>query len=274
MEGVKSPASRPSRRVYLLVTLFAFALVLLPFLFWYDTWFGRRLTDDKIGQYLNEAQKPRHAQHALVQIGERLGRGDESVRRWYPRIVELASSPSEELRQTAAWIMGQDTRYAEFHPALVKLLHDSSPLVRRNAALSLSGFRDPAARPELHAMLRPATIVSLAAGAVKFRLQIGEYVNRGTLVARVGETEVRSDLPGEVRQLFEPEGGEVAAGQALVELSPDQSHAWEALRALYLVGDREDLEDVERYARGVPGMPPKIQQQAARTLHEIQNRSR
>src|SRR5580704_16675923 len=96
---------RPSKRAYLLITLFALLLVLFPFLFWYLTWFGRRLSGPEIDSYLADRSKPRHAQHALVQIGERMGH-DPGVGRWYPAVVELSGSPLIELRQTAACIMG------------------------------------------------------------------------------------------------------------------------------------------------------------------------
>jgi len=47
---------------------------------------------------------------------------------------------------------------------------------------------------------------------------------------------------------------------------------WEALRALYLVGQAPDLEDVERYLRPIPGMPEAIARQAALTSQAIQSR--
>ena len=144
---------RPGRRAYFLIALFAFLLVLFPFLFWYLTWFGRKLPDREIDEYLNNAAaKPRQAQHALVQIGERLSRGDRAAQRWYPNVIEASSSPALELRQSAAWIMGQDHSYEPFHAALRNLLSDPSPMVRRNAALSLSNFHDTAALPELRAI--------------------------------------------------------------------------------------------------------------------------
>jgi len=101
-----SASRRPGRRAYLLITLFAFLLVLFPFLFWYGTWFGRRLTVRQIDEYLHDSAKPRHAQHALVQIGERMARGDPAAARWYPQIVELSQSKLLEIRQAAAWLMG------------------------------------------------------------------------------------------------------------------------------------------------------------------------
>lgn len=259
-------------RAYLLITVFALLLVLFPFLFWYFTWFGRGLSDADISAYLADRAKPRHAQHALVQIGERMARHDAGVKRWYPDVVRLSGSPLIELRQTSAWIMGQDHTYAPFHEALRKLIADARPMVRRNAALALSNFGDPASRPELLAMLRPYTIVSPAAGAVHYRLKVDEYVNPGTLVGHVGAAEVRSPLPGEVRELSRPEGAPVAAGDALAAISADKEHAWEALRALWSVGTRDDLDEIQRYTRGVPGMPEKVQEQALLTIQAIRNR--
>ncbi|HLY16751.1 MAG TPA: HEAT repeat domain-containing protein [Bryobacteraceae bacterium] len=262
------------QRAYLLITIFALLLVLFPFLFWYGTWFGRKLPDAELDRYLADSGKPRHAQHALVQIGERMSRHDAGVARWYPQVVALAASPHIELRQTAAWIMGQDHTYAPFHDALLKLITDSQPMVRRNAALALSNFGDPAARPELLAMLRPYTLVSPGAGPVHYRLKLAEYVNPGTLVAHVGQTEVRSPLPGEVRDLNRHEGDIIGAGDPLIELSADKDHVWEALRALWTVGTKEDVEEVQRYARGASAMPEKVQEQALLTLRAIQTRAR
>jgi len=264
--------AQPSKRAYLLITLFALLLVLFPFLFWYSTWFGRKLSDTDIDRYLADRAKPRHAQHALVQIGERMSRGDRGVARWYPQVVALAGSPLLELRQTAAWIMGQDHSYVPFHDELLRLLHDPQPMVRRNAALALSNFGDAAARPELLEMLRPSTMTSPGGGVVHYRLKIGDFVNPGTLVAHVGNTEVRAPLPGEVRALSRPEGSQVVAGDPLVELSADHNHAWEALRALYNVGQPEDVEAIQRYARGVPGMPERLQEQALLALQAIRAR--
>jgi biotin carboxyl carrier protein len=257
-----------------LVTLFALLLVLFPFLFWHATWFGRSLSDQEIDSYLNNAAaKPRQAQHALVQVGERLNHSSD-VRHWYPQVVRMADSPALELRQTAAWLMGQDHTYEPFHDALRKLLSDPSPMVQRNAALSLSNFHDSASLPELRAMLRPASISSPEAGPVRYRLKEGEYVNPGTLVARVGDKEVRSQLPGEVRALRAREGSQVSQGEDLADISPDKEHVWEALRALYTIGAAQDVEDVSRYARGAPGMPEKIQQQASLTLQAIESRAK
>jgi hypothetical protein len=123
---------RPGRRAYLLIALFALALVLFPFLFWYNTWFGRKLSDSDLDAYFADRAKPRHIQHALVQLGERVSHGQNAAR-WYPRVIAEAVSPNLEIRQTAAWIMGQDRAYPPFHEALLKLIHDPEPMVRRAA---------------------------------------------------------------------------------------------------------------------------------------------
>jgi biotin carboxyl carrier protein len=264
-------SSRPGRRAYFLIGVFALALVLLPFLFWYSTWFGRTLSDSDLDAYFADRSKPRHAQHALVQVGERLTH-HQNASRWYPQVIAQASSPGLELRQTAAWIMGQDRTYQPFHNALLQLIHDTEPMVRRNAALSLAAFQDPAARPELVAMLRTYTVTAPVAGTVRYRLKLGEYVNPGTLVAHIGEREVRSAVPGEVRSLEKREGATVQAGDAIADLSPDQYHVWEALRALVLVGNKDDLEDVQRFTRPMANMPQKVLRQAQETEKAIQSR--
>jgi hypothetical protein len=263
--------ARPGRKAYLLIALFAVALVALPFLFWYATWFGRKLSDSQIDEYFAERDKPRHAQHALVQLGERISH-HQNVARWYPQVLAQASSPNLELRQTAAWIMGQDRAYEPFHEALRRLVHDPVPMVRRNAALGLAAFGDSEARPELVAMLRSSTIAAPAAGELHYRLKPGEFVNPGTLVARIGAVEVRAEIPGEVRALDCADGSRVSAGQVLADVAPDPNHVWEALRGLYMVGQRSDLEDVRRFTHPVPDMPELVHQQALNTAQAIESR--
>ena len=265
-------SKRPGRKAYLLITLFALLLVLFPFLFWYYTWFGRPLSDSDLDQYFADRAHPRHAQHALVQLSDRLARG-RKISRWYPNVIQQSTSPNMELRLTAAWIMGQDTTYAPFHEALLHLIHDSEPMVRHNAAPALAAFGDALARPELVAMLRPFTVPAPAAGKLKYRLKLGDYVNPGTLVGHIGDTEVRSAVPGEVRALDRQEGAAVQTGDPLIELSADPNHVWEALRGLVLVGQPADLEDVQRYTRPVPGVSEKIVRQATYTAEAIQNRA-
>jgi biotin carboxyl carrier protein len=263
---------RPGPKAYFFIALFALLLVLFPFLFWYQTWFGRKLTADQISEYFADTEKPRHAQQALVQVGERISR-HQDVARWYPDILRQASSSRLELRETAAWIMGQVRGYAPFHDALLRLLQDSQPMVQRNAALGLAGLGDAAAEPELLAMLRPYTVLAPVSGTVKYRLKLGEYVNPGTLVAHIGEAEVRAPVPGEVRSLERNGGAAVKAGDPLADLGADENHIWEALRGLYLVGQASDLEAVERYTYRSPGLSEKIRSQAVLTRQAIQARA-
>src|SRR2546422_1812717 len=154
-----------STRNRLLFFLTAWLIVLMPFLFWWNTWFGRQLSDKRLTEYLQDGKHPRHIQHALVQIGERMTRHDASVRRWYPELVRLAAYPVVEVRNTDAWVMGQgamgnDTSGAGFHEALLKMLNDPSLMVRGNAALSLVRFGDATGRPQIIALLQPAKILA------------------------------------------------------------------------------------------------------------------
>jgi biotin carboxyl carrier protein len=265
-----SESRRPGKKAYLLICLFVVIAVSLPVLFIYQTWFGRKLTDAQIDEFFADKSKPRHAQQALVQVEERMDRHQDASR-WYPQVIAQASSPNLEIRETAAWVMQYDHSYQPFRAALLRLIHDPEPMVRRNAALSLAAFGDAAARPELIAMLRPYVITAPSSGIVKYRLKVGEYVNPGTLIAHIGENEVRASVPGEVREL-DAKPGAVRAGDPLVDLSTDPKNVWEALRALYLIGQPEDLDDIERYNRPIARMPDTIRQQAALTAQAIRSR--
>ncbi|MFQ5927956.1 MAG: HEAT repeat domain-containing protein [Terriglobia bacterium] len=233
-----------------LIMALVMLFVLVPFLFWRGTWFGRPLTDQQIGQYLADAKQPRKTQHALAQIAERLLRGDPSVRQWYPQVLALANHPLTELRVVTAWVMGHDNQSEEFHQSLLGLLEDPEPMVRHNAALSLVRFGDARGRPELLSMLRSYWLRAGAAGTVRFRLKVADAVNPGTLVARIERGaddffEVRSPLPGHLAAKLADDGDPVEVGDAILLLAPAAEQAWEALRALYLVGQPEDLPDVD-----------------------------
>src|SRR5271167_849812 len=150
----------------LLFFLTAWLICLMPFLFWWNTWFGRKLSDQQLTEYLHDTKKPRHIQQALVQVGERITRQDSTAKQWYPDLLRLAADPVEEVRNTDAWVMGQDTSGAGFHETLLKMLSDSSQMVRGNAALSLVRFGDATGRPQILTLLQPAQITSPESGRI------------------------------------------------------------------------------------------------------------
>lgn len=276
-EDMPLAEARRRRATFIMIAL-AVLFVLVPFLFWRDTWFGRPLTDEEMGQYLADAGKPRHIQHALVQIGERISRGDPAANRWYPRVIELAGSPHPEIRITLAWVLGADNRTEEFHTALLNLLGDSEPMVRRNAALSLVRFADASGRDEILAMLRSYAVHAPADGTLRYHLPVGNAVDRGTLLAQLetsqGSLDVQSPVPGIVERKRVEDQSPIQSGQEILLLAPGSGQVWEALRALYIVGRAEDLPEVEQYARGtVRDLPANIPQQAALTAAEIRRRA-
>jgi len=140
-----------------LVLLALVACVVVPFLFWQGTWFGRPLQDDELTQFLTDPDKSRRVQHGLAQIAERMERGDPKVAQWYETVAQLSEHPGPQVRVTAAWVMGQDSTSELFHNTLLQMLRDDEVLVRRNAALSLVRFGDGEGLNELRAMLAPDT---------------------------------------------------------------------------------------------------------------------
>ncbi len=272
-----SPRHRMSTRNRLLFFLVAWLIVLMPFLFWWSTWFGRHLSDPQITEYLNDDKHPRHIQHALVQLGGRMARQDAGATRWYPQLLRLASHPVEEVRNTDAWVMGQDTSAVAFHETLLKMLQDSSPMVRGNAALSLVRFGDAAGRPQIVVLLQPASIVAPAGGRVIDIDKVGTSVRQGGLIAKLqdGErtTEIRAPISGRIRTLSVATGATVAAGAQVASIDPGSEQVWEALRALYLTGEPDDLPAIRIYERDVPEVPDRLRQQALLTDKAIRARA-
>ena len=267
-----------STRNRLLFLVTGWLIVLMPFLFWWNTWFGRQLSDKQLAEYLQDAKHPRHAQHALVQIGERMSRHDTSVTQWYPQVVRLASDPVEEVRNTDAWVMGQDTSGAGFHDALLKMLADPSLSVRGNAALSLVRFGDSTGRPQIVELLQPATVIAPRPGKVIDASTVGTAIHQGGIVAKLQEgpetIEVRSPISGRLRALSAVTGQAVMAGTQIATIDPGTEQVWEALRALYLVGQPEDLPAVLPYERELPDIPDHVRQQAMETEKSIRDRAK
>jgi hypothetical protein len=253
-------------------------IVLMPFLFWWNTWFGRHLSDQQLTEYLHDDKKPRHIQHALVQMGDLMSHADAATKHWYPDLIRLANDPVEEVRNTDAWVMGQDTSGTGFHETLLKMLADPSPMVRGNAALSLVRFGDATGRPQIVALLQPAHINAPDDGHIIDADRPGTAIHQGGLLAKLEATagglpiEIRSPIPGRIRSVSQP-GANVTAGAEVAVVDPGTEQVWEALRALYLVGQIDDLPAIRPYKRDLPDISNDVRQQAAETEKAIQNRN-
>ncbi len=273
-----STAAPPAKRLRASgpILILAVLFVMGAFLSWYFSWFGRELSDADITTYLADQARPRHVQHALLQVQQRIERNDVSVKRWYPQVVQLASSPEKEFRLTAGWLMGFDNQAPEFHEALRTLVGDREPIVRRNAALALIRFNDPSGRAELRKMLEPYSLAAPVSGVVASSLKEGARVARGTLLVRISESaqtaEVRSPLPGSLAKILAPAGAKVAAGDVVLTLNSDEDSVWEALRGLSVIGEGEDLAVVETYAGDAGTNSERIKKQAALTANAIKGR--
>jgi len=140
----------------LVATLF----VVVAFLSWYGSWFGRPLSDSQIESYLKDQEKPRNAQHALAFIAERMAKGDHSMSRWYPAVIAARLPPCAgllcdvlpDLPRSSA-VFGRDSTVAIYVEAYgqgprlpvyfsvrndkgAQLWHDSVSLARRGALFS------------------------------------------------------------------------------------------------------------------------------------------
>jgi HEAT repeat len=265
-----------SRTQKILFITTGWLIVLMPFLFWWSTWFGRHLTDRQLAEYLHDDKKPRHIQHALVQLGDRMSHNDAAAKQWYPDLVRLAGHPVEEVRNTDAWVMGQDTSGPAFHETLLKMLNDSSPMVRGNAALSLVRFGDATGRSQIVSLLEPAHITAPATGRILDSDRPGTAIHQGGLIAKLSESpqpiEIRSPIPGRIRSVAQT-GANVSAGAEIAVIDPASEQVWEALRALYLIGQPGDLATVRLYERDLPDISNDVRQQAQETEKAILTRA-
>lgn len=260
------------------ILILAILFVVASFLTWYFTWFGRDLSDSDISKFLLDEKHPRHVQHALLQIQQRLERGDPAAKKWYPQIITLAGSPETEFRLTVAWLMGADNTSEDFHNTLKKLLADPEAIVRRNAALALVRFNDAGGRSELVAILQPFTVTAPAAGALQSSLSSGAQISRGALLGRILQpnnevVEIRSPLIGKVDRLLVANGANLAKGEAVLTMKSDEQSVWEALRALSVVGQPEDVGLIESYASGAEPVSERLKKQASLTANAIKHRA-
>lgn len=257
------------------ILLLAILFVLATLLAWYFTWFGRELSDADITKYLNDIKSPRHVQHALNQIQQRIDRGDPSAKNWYPQLIRLSGNPETEFRLTVAWVMGFDNKSPEFHEALKKLVQDQEPLVRRNAALALVRFGDATGRNDVVAILSPYPVRAPATGVIASSLKENAEVARGALLARIQEPdgtiiELRSPLLGRINKISKTNGAQVSSGDEVMNINSDEASVWEALRALTIIGTKEDLPAIQNYAASSSS---RIKQQADLTVKAIQSRN-
>lgn len=277
-EGTSKPKRGMSRNQKLLFFATGWLIVLMPFLFWWNTWFGRHLSDQQLNEYLHDDKKPRHIQHALVQLGDRMSHGDTTARRWYSDLVQLANNPVEEVRNTDAWVMGQDTAGAGFHETLLKMLQDPSLMVRGNAALSLVRFGDAAGRPQIVALLQPAHLTAPDTGRIADSDRPGTAIREGGLIAKLAPAaagqplEIRSPIPGRIRSVAQT-GANLSKGSELAVIDPATEQVWEALRALYLVGQPEDLPAIRAYEQDLPDIADNVRRQAQETDKAIVTRA-
>ena len=281
------PRRRRSTTQRLLIFATAWLICLMPFLFWWSTWFGRPLSDRQLNEYLQDSKHPRHIQHALVQLGERMAKQnktqqDTAARQWYPELMRLAADPIEEVRNTDAWVMGQDTSGAGFHEALLKMLSDPSPMVRGNAALSLVRFGDSTGRAQILALLQSAHIAAPMAGRIVDTDKIGTAVHQGGLIAKLAvdqsgqpeqSVDIRSPIPGRIRSVA-PTAANVTSGAEVAVVDPATEQVWEALRALHLIGQPDDIPAILPYERELPDIPVHVRQQALETEKAIRAREK
>jgi pyruvate/2-oxoglutarate dehydrogenase complex dihydrolipoamide acyltransferase (E2) component len=112
--------------------------------------------------------------------------------------------------------------------------------------------------------------------------KVGTAIHQGGLIAKLQvdpsavapqnseqTIEVRSPISGRIRTLSVTTGTTLAAGTEIASVDPGDEQVWEALRALYLVGQLDDLPAIRPYQRELPEISSRLRQQALLTEKAI-----
>jgi pyruvate/2-oxoglutarate dehydrogenase complex dihydrolipoamide acyltransferase (E2) component len=126
-------------------------------------------------------------------------------------------------------------------------------------------------------MLKPLPVTAPVAGRVTAVGRAGEAANHGTVLVKlmsVGQVvEVRAPISGHITAIQAQPGSDVAEGSELAVVSPGGDQVWEALRALYVVGQVEDLPAIAPFKNPSRDLPQGVQQQATETENAILRRA-
>jgi multidrug efflux pump subunit AcrA (membrane-fusion protein) len=139
-------------------------------------------------------------------------------------------------------------------------------------------FGDASGRPQIVALLQPAKVIAPQAGKIVDSSVAGTVIHQGGIIAKIefgGQTtDVRSPITGRLRELSVKTGQTVAAGDEMATLDSGTEQVWEALRALYLVGQPEDIPAIRPYQRELPEIPDHVRKQAVETEQAIRERAK
>jgi hypothetical protein len=85
--------------------------------------------------------------------------------------------------------------------------------------------------------------------------------------------EIRSPIPGRIRSVAQT-GANLSEGTEVAVVNPATEQVWEALRALYLIGQPDDMPAIQPYERDLPDISNDVRQQAQETEKAIRAREK
>jgi len=116
------------------------------------------------------------------------------------------------------------------------------------------------------ALLAGASVASVVIG-------LAAQSTLGNLVAGVSITIYRPFRLGDTLQVTAPTGTVVKEGTEIAVIDPATEQVWEALRALYVIGQVDDLPAIWPYERELPDIPDHVRRQALETERAIRERA-
>jgi len=139
-------------------------------------------------------------------------------------------------------------------------------------------FGDATGKPQILELLQPARVVTPKSGKIVDTSAVGTAIHQGGIVAKLQAEdraiEIRSPVSGRLRTLAVQTGQQVDQGTLIATIDPADEQVWEALRALYLIGQAEDVATVQPYERELPDISDHVRQQAVETERAIRERAK
>lgn len=247
----ESPENQKKSSTVRAVYIFLALTMLVVFLSWRGCWYGTPMSDASIEKELASSTDLKELHRALSQITNRLAEHDESAEKFIPGVINAARHKDDVIRRTAAWALGEARKKPEVIPPLIVLLGDDNVLVRGQAAIALANHNRGDGRPQLLELLTDLPVLSPADGTVEQVLRSGEPVRIGIRVAQVkskdGKTfEVTAPIDGRVLKRKSASSKTVKVGDSILEISPSAVQLDNALAALDLVGQKDDIPSIRR----------------------------
>lgn len=223
--------------------------------FWRGCWYATPMSEASMNAALSQEAKVGETHKALSQLKEMLVKKPAKAEAFLPKLESLVTHKTPQIRSTLAWVLGSAPKAENRKSWLMTLLEDEEKLVRFNAAVSLTAYLAPEARPVLHEMLKPTRVRAKVTGVMKQPRGQGQDVRFNLTLGRIelkngDKVDVTSPIDGRLSACLKSHNAAVAIDDILFKIQPSDGQIENALIALNFYSSKADIAIFEQLARG------------------------